>query len=135
MLVNNNNTIVITNIILSIINNDIAVNTLNTNNYSDIVLLTGVGYRVELLVGNVLRLDVGYSHYVKVNVPNNVKVVVDPSGMRLTLTSNNKLVRGDILYKIVSVRPRNPYTGAGMVIISKIDRLRKLKSTKADKTK
>jgi ribosomal protein L6P/L9E len=134
MLVNNNN-IIITNIMLSIMKNDISVNSVSTNSYSDIVLLTGVGYRVELLVGNVLRLDVGYSHYVKVNVPNCVKVVVDPSGMRLTLTSDNKLIRGDTLYKIVSVRPRNPYTGAGMVIISKIDRLRKLKSTKADKTK
>jgi len=107
----------------------------NSQMYSDIVLLTGVGYRVELLSSNVLRLDVGYSHYVKVSIPNDVNVVVDSSGMRVTLSSTNKQLRGDTLYKVVSVRPRNPYTGAGIVIISKIDTLRKLKSTKAEKTK
>lgn len=131
----NNNTRGSVAMMLSIPKSITQVSNVNTTKYSDMVLLTGVGYRVELISSNVLRLDVGYSHFIKVVVPSNVSVVVDPSGMRLTLTSDNKQLRGDTLYKIVRVRPRNPYTGAGIVIMSKMDRLRKLKSTKADKTK
>ncbi len=103
--------------------------------YSDMLVLTGVGYRVELIEPNILRFDVGYSHFVKVRVPVGINVVVDNTSMRRTLTSNNKKLRGDTLYKISNVRKRNPYTGAGIVIISEIDSLRKLKSTKSDKTK
>jgi ribosomal protein L6P/L9E len=103
--------------------------------YSDILVLTGVGYRVELIEPNILRFDVGYSHYVKMRVPVGINVVVDNTGIRRTLTSSNKQLRGDTLYKISHVRKRNPYTGAGIVIISEIDSLRKLKSTKSDKTK
>lgn len=127
------------NSVIAIVVNSIeshkVINELNTAQYTDIVLLSGVGYRVELIEGNTLRLDVGYSHFVKVIIPSEVSVIVDPSGIRLTLSSNNKKLIGDTMYKIVRVRPRNPYTGAGIVIMSKKDSLRKLKSTKSDKAK
>lgn len=102
--------------------------------YSDIVLLTGVGYRVELIERK-LRFDVGFSHYVTIILPKDIMVEVDPSGTRLTVKSNNKQLLGDMLKLLIDVRKRNPYTGSGIVIISTKDKRPQLKSTKSDKGK
>lgn len=73
----------------------------------------GVGYRAEM-AGNNLVLNVGYSHPVVMEPPENVAFAVENRGKLIIINGIDKQVVGEITAKIRKVRPPEPYKGKGI---------------------
>jgi large subunit ribosomal protein L6 len=74
--------------------------------------ISGVGYRAELK-GKVLNLQVGLSHEVNFDVPEDIECKVDKQ-VTVQLSSPNKESVGQFAAKIRGVRPSEPYKGKGI---------------------
>jgi large subunit ribosomal protein L6 len=74
--------------------------------------LTGVGYRAALK-GNVLNLQLGFSHDINFNIPDGVKIQVEKQNF-LKITGTDKQQVGMVAAKIKSLRPPEPYKGKGI---------------------
>lgn len=74
--------------------------------------LDGVGYKVKL-EGKDLILNVGYSHPVKMVVPQELNVNVE-SSTSLVISGFQKDVVGEFASKIRFLRPPEPYKGRGI---------------------
>jgi large subunit ribosomal protein L6 len=75
--------------------------------------IEGVGYRAEM-TGKTLVLNVGYSHPVEIEPPQDVQFEVENRGKLITVTGIDKQVVGEISAKIRKVRPPEPYKGKGI---------------------
>ncbi|MBI2409809.1 50S ribosomal protein L6 [Candidatus Kaiserbacteria bacterium] len=75
------------------------------------LILEGVGYRVELK-GKELVLSVGFSHPVKLPIPEDVAVTVEKNV--ITFASPNKESVGQFSAVVRRVKPPEPYLGKGM---------------------
>ncbi len=73
--------------------------------------LQGVGYTVKM-DGNTVCLSVGFSHEVKVPVPQGVTCVVNKTD--ITLESIDRQLVGNFAAKIKKVAPPEPYLGKGI---------------------
>ena len=73
----------------------------------------GVGYRAELS-GKRLVLNVGYSHPVELEPPDDTSFVVEERGKQITVSGIDKQVVGEISAQIRKVRPPEPYKGKGI---------------------
>lgn len=73
--------------------------------------LFGVGFNAKLQ-GQVLTLAVGFSHEVKIDIPQEVKCNVTKSSIELT--SPNKELVGTLAANIRKVQPPEPYLGKGI---------------------
>ncbi len=80
--------------------------------YEKILELTGVGYRAALK-GNVLNLQLGFSHDINFDVPEGIKITVEKQTI-LKISGNDKQKVGMIAAKIKSIRPPEPYKGKGI---------------------
>lgn len=74
--------------------------------------IQGVGYRAQIENHNLI-LNVGYSHPVIIQAPENIKITVENS-TQITVSGINKEVVGQIAAKIRSIRPPEPYKGKGI---------------------
>lgn len=74
--------------------------------------LVGVGYRAQV-AGNVVNLNLGYSHPIAYNLPEGV-TAESPSQTEIVLKSNDKQKLGQAAAKIRSFRPPEPYKGKGV---------------------
>lgn len=74
------------------------------------LILEGVGYKGEV-VGNMLNLALGFSHPVKVEIPENVTVTVEKGNY--TFTSIDKELVGSFAAKVRSLKKPEPYKGKG----------------------
>jgi large subunit ribosomal protein L6 len=74
--------------------------------------LSGVGYTAELQ-GSELALSVGYSHEVKITIPEGV--TCKASKTAIELEGNDKQLVGVTAAKIRWVRPPEPYLGKGIL--------------------
>lgn len=74
--------------------------------------LIGVGYRAQA-VGNVVNLNLGFSHPIAYNLPEGV-TAESPSQTEIVLKSNDKQKLGQAAAKIRSFRPPEPYKGKGV---------------------
>lgn len=82
--------------------------------------LVGVGYRAEVLPGNVIDLVLGYAHHTYLQLPPEVKVeaVSDKrSNPIITLRSIDKQLIGQAAAKIRSFRMPEPYKGKGIKFV------------------
>jgi large subunit ribosomal protein L6 len=78
--------------------------------------LVGVGYKATN-TDQVLELTLGYSHYIYFKLPKEIKVeTVSERGKNpmITLTSHDKQLLGQVVAKIRSLRPPEPYKGKGI---------------------
>lgn len=73
----------------------------------------GVGYRAEIN-GKNLVLNVGYSHPVEIEPPQDVSFEVEDRGKQIIVSGIDKQVVGEITAKIRKVRPPEPYKGKGI---------------------
>ena len=74
--------------------------------------ITGVGYRV-FLTGNILTLKLGFSHFVKVQVPESVKVFLpEPTLICFYGVDKNQITQ--IAAKVQQLKPPSPYKGKGI---------------------
>ena len=74
--------------------------------------LRGVGYRAQLQ-GNVLVMQLGFSHDVRVDMPEGIKFTV-PSQTEIEVSGADKQRVGQIAANIRSFRPPEPYKGKGV---------------------
>jgi len=80
--------------------------------YEKVLELSGVGYRAALK-GNVLNLQLGFSHDINFDIPVGVKIQVEKQ-IILKITGNDKQQVGMVASQIKSLRPPEPYKGKGI---------------------
>ena len=93
----------------SLINNAIIG---TSKGYEKILELTGVGYRAALK-GNILNLQLGFSHDINFDIPEDVKILVEKQ-TTIKISGVDKQKVGMIASKIKSFRPPEPYKGKGI---------------------
>ena len=106
---NNQNTKRLWGMNRSLINNAIIG---TSKGYEKILELTGVGYRAALK-GNILNLQLGFSHDINFNIPDGVKIQVEKQNI-LKITGTDKQQVGMVAAEIKSLRPPEPYKGKGI---------------------
>jgi len=92
--------------------------------------LIGVGYRAEAK-GQMLELNLGYSHTIMFEIPAEVKVETKTEKGKaplITLTSHDKQLIGQVAAKIRSLRKPEPYKGKGIRFVGEIVRRKAGKS-------
>ena len=80
--------------------------------YEKILEISGVGYRAALK-GNILNLQLGFSHDINFNIPEGVKIQVEKQTI-LKISGTDKQQVGMVTSKIKSLRPPEPYKGKGI---------------------
>jgi len=80
--------------------------------YEKILELVGVGYRAALK-GNQLNLQLGYSHDINFDIPEDIKIIVEKQTIVKVSGSDKQLV-GTVASKIKSFRKPEPYKGKGI---------------------
>ncbi len=93
----------------SLINNAIIG---TSKGYEKVLELSGVGYRAALK-GNILNLQLGFSHDINFNIPEGVKIQVEKQNI-LKISGNDKQQVGMVASEIKSLRPPEPYKGKGI---------------------
>ena len=74
--------------------------------------IQGVGYRAAVQ-GNVLKLNLGYSHAVDYQIPEGVNIVC-PKPTEIVIEGNDKQVVGEVAANIRDWRRPEPYKGKGI---------------------
>ena len=93
----------------SLINNAIIG---TSKGYEKILELTGVGFRAALK-GNILNLQLGFSHDINFEIPDGVKILVEKQTV-LKISGTDKQQVGMVASEIKSIRPPEPYKGKGI---------------------
>ena len=83
-----------------------------SSGYEKILELTGVGFRAALK-GNVLNMQLGFSHDINYNIPDGIKIAVEKQ-TTLKISGSNKQQVGTVASQIKSIRPPEPYKGKGI---------------------
>ena len=83
-----------------------------TTGHEKILELTGVGFRATLK-GNMLNLQLGFSHDCSYEIPEAVKVVVEKSTV-VKITGIDKQLVGKVASEIRILKPVEPYKGKGI---------------------
>ncbi|MBL0910844.1 MAG: 50S ribosomal protein L6 [Bacteroidia bacterium] len=92
--------------------------------------LIGVGYRAEAK-GQMLELNLGYSHTIMFEIPAEVKVETKTEKGKapmIILNSHDKQLIGQVAAKIRSLRKPEPYKGKGIRFVGEIVRRKAGKS-------
>ena len=80
--------------------------------YEKILELAGVGFRANLK-GNILNLQLGFSHISSYKIPESVKVVVEKS-VTIKISGIDKELVGKVSSEIIALKPVEPYKGKGI---------------------
>ena len=80
--------------------------------YEKTLELVGVGYRA-LLKDKELSLQLGFSHDIKFDIPENIKITIEKQTI-LKISGSDKQLVGAVTSKIKSYRPPEPYKGKGI---------------------
>jgi len=80
--------------------------------YEKILELTGVGFRATLK-GEILNMQLGFSHDINFDIPKGVKIAVEKQTI-LKISGSNKQEVGMVASQIKSIRPPEPYKGKGI---------------------
>jgi len=89
--------------------------------------LTGVGYRAALK-GKQLNLQLGFSHDINFDIPENIKITVEKQTI-IKINGIDKQLVGTVAAKIKTFRPPEPYKGKGVRYSN--ERIRRKESKKA----
>lgn len=87
-----------------------------TEGYKTQQELVGVGYKADAK-GQILELNLGYSHNIFLQVPEEVKVTTETQKGKnptITLESHDKQLIGQVAAKIRSLRKPEPFKGKGV---------------------
>ena len=88
--------------------------------FTKVLDLVGVGYRAQVK-GQNLTLNLGYSHPVEYALPGVVACKVDQN-TKITLSSCDKQVLGQVCAEIRKYRPPEPYKGKGILFEGEVIR-------------
>ena len=84
-----------------------------TVGHEKILELNGVGYRA-MLKGNVLNLQLGFSHDISYEIPGDVKLAVEKSTI-IKISGIDKELVGRVTSEIKKFKPIEPYKGKGIM--------------------
>ena len=84
----------------------------SSKGYEKTLELVGVGYRAALK-GNILNLQLGYSHDINFDIPEGIKIIVEKQTTSKISGSDKQLV-GLVTSKIKTLRKTEPYKGKGI---------------------
>lgn len=90
-----------------------------TKGFSKSLEVIGIGYKVAVK-GNMVELNVGFSHPVILDLPEGIKASVE--GQILTLTGIDKELVGETAARIRRVRKPEPYKGKGIKYTTEVIR-------------
>ena len=76
------------------------------------LLLNGVGFRANLK-GNILNLQIGFSHDVTYLIPEGIKLIVEKS-TTIKISGIDKELVGKVASEIKMLKPVEPYKGKGI---------------------
>ena len=82
------------------------------------LILKGIGYRA-ILQNNLIILNVGYSHPITINIPEQITIEIKQNTI-IELKSCNKELLGLFASNIRSWRPPEPYKGKGILYQNEI---------------
>lgn len=97
-----------------------------TEGFSKKLLIDGVGFKWDVS-GDSLNLALGFSHPVKVKIPQGIKAVIDKTG--LTLTGFDKELVGQFAADIRALKKPEPYKGKGIRYEGEVIRRKQGKKT------
>ena len=80
--------------------------------YEKTLELVGVGFRASLK-GKLLNMQLGFSHDINFDIPEGIKIAVEKQTI-LKITGYDKQLVGEVVSKIKSIRPPEPYKGKGI---------------------
>ena len=80
--------------------------------FEKILELNGVGFRANLK-GNVLNLEIGFSHDVSYKIPEGIKLIVEKSTI-IKISGIDKELVGKVSSEIKNFKPVEPYKGKGI---------------------
>ena len=83
-----------------------------SSGYEKTLELTGVGYRATLK-GKQLNLQLGFSHDINFDIPENIKITVEKQTI-IKISGIDKQLVGTVAAKIKTFRPPEPYKGKGI---------------------
>tara|TARA_B100000674_G_scaffold401282_1_gene347048 strand:+ start:235 stop:774 length:540 start_codon:yes stop_codon:yes gene_type:complete len=83
-----------------------------SSGYEKILELSGVGFRASLK-GNILNMQLGFSHDINYDIPAGIKIAVEKQ-TTLKISGSNKQQVGMVASQIKSIRPPEPYKGKGI---------------------
>ena len=82
-----------------------------TKGFEKTLVITGVGYRVNL-VGNTLKLSLGFSHEIEHKLPEGIQAKVEQ--LNITISGISKQLVGQVAAEIRSYKKPEPYKGKGI---------------------
>ena len=83
-----------------------------TKGHEKILELTGVGLRATLK-GNILNLQIGFSHTISYKIPAGIKLTVEKS-IIIKINGIDKELVGKVSSEIKMIKPVEPYKGKGI---------------------
>ncbi len=83
----------------------------STKDFGKELIIEGVGYRAEVS-GNVLNLNLGYSHPIKFEIPKGIKIEVVKNTIKISGAGKELVCQ--VAAKIRSFRKPEPYNGKGI---------------------
>lgn len=99
-----------------------------SDGFSKVLELNGVGFRMEVN-GKKLKMALGFSHPVEVEVPQNLEAKVENNA--LTISGIDKQAVGQFAAEIRSLKPVEPYKGKGFRYSGEIVRRKEGKKASA----
>lgn len=87
------------------------------------LLFVGVGFRIESLDNDFIKLKLGFSHFVSIKIPKNIKVF-SPKKTLLVLKSVNEQSLKEFCSKICSFKYPDIYKGKGILYKNQIINLK-----------
>ncbi len=103
-----------------------------TNGFQKQLEINGVGYKV-VLKGEILNLELGFSHPVVFNAPVGVKFAVEKN--LITVSGIDKQLVGETAAQIRSLKKPEPYKGKGIKYIDEVVRRKAGKTAAKSATK
>lgn len=95
--------------------------------YEKKLLIEGVGYKWDVK-GTDIVLSLGFSHPVKIAIPNGLKVVVDNKGV-MAISGIDKELVGEFAARVRALRKPEPYKGKGIRYETEVIRRKQGKKT------
>ena len=102
-----------------------------TQGFEKQLSLIGVGYRAAVK-GNVLDLQLGFSHPSQVAIPEGIQVAVEKSTL-IKISGTNKQLVGQFAANVRAIRPPEPYKGKGVRYVDEYVRKKAGKAAKGAK--
>ena len=90
-----------------------------TEGFSKQLEINGIGFKAEVK-GDILVLNVGFSHQVEYAIPKEVQITIEKN--LITVIGISKQIVGQVAAKIRSIKKPEPYKGKGIKYIDEVIR-------------